>query len=420
MSPRSLQASLVVSLLCAAMGAAACSSHHQPTSDTSSSIPGTPASSGLSSPGAAASTSSDPSDGSPTGTTPTGTTSTGTTTGATTAGTTPTISAAGGPVPAGFQPTSVTFVSTSKGFALGVVPCDAGNCTTLVTTADGGAHWAFVATVPAALAGRSAAIGKVRFANASDGWVFGPELWSTHDGGIRWTHVATAASTVDVEASGGTAYALVGAKLLRTSVSADNWAPVPGVVLAGAGGSIALHGHAGWVVGRGGPGATKLFTSPDGETWHSLADPCASSGNDWALAGVAPVDNSSIFLLCVGDAGAGSQSKKVLYSGDAGLHATVTAADPPRGGDANGFAAATARVVAVAAQSGASEVYRSGDAGASWQLPLQQGDGGIGYFDLGFTTATQGVAVYGQPGSQATTKLLMTHDAGASWAPVTF
>ena len=88
----------------------------------------------------------------------------------------------------------------------------------------------------------------------------------------------------------------------------------------------------------------------------------------------------------------------------------VTAADPPRGGIASGIAAASDAVIAIPASSGASEVYRSGDAGKTWQTPLQQGDGGVGYFDVGFTTATQGVAVYGQAWRTGTpaSELLMT------------
>jgi len=406
MKPRSLQVSLIVSVLCAATGASACSSHQHPSDARTSAV-------ASGSPSAVASTTAASSASASASTTPT-------------TPTTPTpaasqASSAGHlqPVPAAFEPASVTFVSASRGFALGVTPCNAGTCTTLVSTADGGGHWSFVATVPAPFGGASSAVAKVRFATADDGWVFGPELWSTHDGGIRWTHVATAGPTADVEASGGMAYALVGRNLLRTKVSSDAWTPVPGVTIGSGAGSIALHAHAGWVVTGGDPDSTKLFTSPDGAAWHAVADPCTSLGTDWALSGVAPVDSSSIFLLCVGQPGAGSESKKVLYSTDGGLHALPTATDPPRGGDANGVAAASSSVVAVAARSGASEVYRSGDTGTSWQSPLQQGDGGVGFFDLGFTTATQGVVVYGQPGSGAA-KLLMTHDAGVTWAHVSF
>lgn len=322
-------------------------------------------------------------------------------------------------VPAAFAPQSVTFVSPSAGFALGAAPCEKGSCTTLVATTDAGKTWSLVAELSPSLVGDDPAVSKVRFATATDGWVFGPQLWSTHDGGKSWRQITESQPVSDVEAAAGVAYALAGDQLLRTSVGADSWQNVRQV---GQSATMALHGHAIWVVMGGGPGATKLLTSPDGATWQTLADPCAKLGSDWALSGVAPVTTAHVYLLCGGGAGAGSESKKVLFSTDAGKTAHPTATDPPRGGIANGIAAASDSVVAVSALSGASEVYRTGDGGKTWQTPLQQGDGGVGYFDVGFTTATQGVAIYGQParGGTPAPTLLMTHDAGATWSAVHF
>lgn len=254
----------------------------------------------------------------------------------------------------------------------------------------------------------------IRFANLRDGWAFGPQLWSTHDGGKTWRNIGESAAVSDVEASDGRAYAIVGSQLLRTPAGSDSWTAVPGAPQGGR--SIALHGGAVWIT----TGSGQLATSTDGATWRTLNSACGSAGTQWQLAGVAPVDASRVYLLCAGGVGAGNEDKKVLYSTDGGVHATPTNVDPPRGGDINGFAAASPTIVAVSARSGASFVYRSGDAGHSWQTVLQQGDGGVGYFDLGFTTSSQGVVVYGRPGTGVTTTLLMTHDGGASWAPVTF
>jgi hypothetical protein len=325
-----------------------------------------------------------------------------------------------GAVPAGFAPQSVTFVSASDGFTLGAAPCSKGSCATLVATHDGGSSWHSVGQLPPSLVGDNPAISKVRFATLHDGWAFGPQLWSTHDGGNTWRQIIEPQAVSDVEAAGGVAYAIVGGQLERTAVAADSWQTVKQLDKSA---TMALHGHAVWIVeGVGAPGTTKLLTSADGAAWQLLPDPCASLGSDWALSSVAPVSTTHVYLLCGGGVGAGSESKKLMFSIDGGHTANATMADPPRGGIAGGVAAASDSVVTVTALSGASEVYRSGDAGKTWQSPLQQGDGGVGYFDVGFTTATQGVAIYGRASmpDAPTPELLMSHDAGATWSVVHF
>ena len=311
---------------------------------------------------------------------------------------------------------------------LGAQTCATGTCTTLASTINGGSTWTYVGPGPAAVTGPSPAVSKVRFATTKDGWAFGPQLWSTHDGGRSWTSQATPGPVSDVEASGGVAYALEascgtepcvqGDRLLQTPVASDAWTAISSPKLADGPGSLAPHGNTVWVVVNGG-GTSTFDMVVGGTSWHRLANPCAAAGADLALAGVAPVSTTQLFELCAGDPGAGSETKVVLFSSDGGANATATSAAPARGGIASGIAAASTAVVAVPAASGASYVYRSADGGHTWGTPLSQGDGGVGYFDVGFTTATQGVAVYGSP-AQGNSSLLMTHDAGATWKPVTF
>jgi photosystem II stability/assembly factor-like uncharacterized protein len=327
-------------------------------------------------------------------------------------------------------------VSATQGFVLGAQACTgascgqgciSGSCATLATSIDAGKTWTNVGIVPAALTN---AITKVRFATASDGWAFGPQLWSTHDGGHTWSQITMAGPVSDVEASGGVAYALVascgtppciqGDRLLKTTVSTDGWTAISGPALPDGGGSVSPHGNVVWVVVNGG-GSSTFDMITGGNSWHRLANPCTSAGTDLSLVGVAPVSASAMFLLCAGNPGAGSEDKVVLFSSDGGAHAAATSAAPSRGGIATGIAAASTAVVAVPAASGASFVYRSADGGHTWGTPLTQGDGGVGYYDVGFTTSTQGVAVYGNPAvGNAATSLLMTYDAGATWKPVTF
>jgi photosystem II stability/assembly factor-like uncharacterized protein len=55
----------------------------------------------------------------------------------------------------------------------------------------------------------------------------------------------------------------------------------------------------------------------------------------------------------------------------------------------------------------------------------QHDDGGAGWADLGFTTATDGVVVYGPADSDGNStqrpgQLMLTDDAGATWYRVRF
>ena len=91
------------------------------------------------------------------------------------------------------------------------------------------------------------------------------------------------------------------------------------------------------------------------------------------------------------------------------------------------IAAASATTLVVASRSAASFLYRSTDGGRTWVAAVTFLDGGVGLTDLGFTTATQGVVIHGRPTSAGSTnnastpdQLLMTHDSGATWQPVSF
>jgi photosystem II stability/assembly factor-like uncharacterized protein len=317
-----------------------------------------------------------------------------------------------------FHPGSVTFVSADDGFVIGAATCSTGTCTMLAKTTDGGHSWSAVGVVPVAIAGASADVSKVRFADSLDGWAFGPQLWSTHDGGHTWHQIAESSAVSDVEAAAGVVYANVGTTLERSTVSSDSFAAVSGAP-AGSG-LIVLHGKAVWLLYSS--GAHDYSVSSDGVSWRTVADPCAAEPDQLGLAGVAPVTASSVYLLCAGDAGAGSVTKAVLYSTDGGIHGTATTTAPSRGGDPAGIAAASTAIVVVPAQSGASWIYRTSDGGHTWAAALDKGDGGVGFSDVGFTTPTQGVAMYGRPDgmSGSPSALLMTRDAGTTWTAVSF
>ena len=86
----------------------------------------------------------------------------------------------------------LSWVSTTDGWALAAQPCTTGTCARLAQTSDGGAHWQALPSPPAHLqdgtvdCSKLACVGQVRFASPTVGYLYGPALLMTTDGGRSW------------------------------------------------------------------------------------------------------------------------------------------------------------------------------------------------------------------------------------------
>jgi hypothetical protein len=199
---------------------------------------------------------------------------------------------------------SVTATSTRTFVVLGGVggPCPSG-CLRLARSGDAGRTFAALpvpsqigqtGTVPT-----SDGVQGVRFGSADDGWLFGGDLWSSHDGGHSWSHLSMPGPVVRLEAAAGSAWALVGGSgddlhLWTSSVKDDSWARVPGVTVTGPadlsvqGDRVVVLGAQDsrlWVGGRGGfaehpspcPGATSVRLSSVGSIWATCGTGMSAS-----------------------------------------------------------------------------------------------------------------------------------------------
>jgi SecDF, P1 head subdomain/Photosynthesis system II assembly factor YCF48 len=347
-------------------------------------------------------------------------------------GTPPAVSATPAPsaVAGTVQPTSVSFIDSQTGWVLGTVACGAAACATVAETIDGGATWQRVSSPAVSLddlAGHGSA-GRILFANARDGWVFGGAgIWATHDGGTSWHQVSlpgwsTDARVADVGLAGDRVMALVltgstgagtagAAHLLYAPLATDAWIAWPGPFGTAKDAAIAGAGSEAWLWIEGvSPGISgpPLWVSADGGmSWDRRSAPCES--------GLIAVGHLTGLVVCGGGASAGSQEKVVYLSTD-DARSYRRLPNPPAAGDLWSAAAPDHNNLFLGALSGAAFIYRTTDQGATWTTPWT---GNAGYVtDLAFATPDFGAfALVSDPGvpNAPPDELCVSTDGGASW-----
>jgi hypothetical protein len=332
-------------------------------------------------------------------------------------------------VPAGFAATSVTWVSPDEGFVLGTAPCAHAPCTSIARTLNRGGSWAGLPApaVPVGAPGQAGVVWGIRFATPEHGFVFGDGLWETADGGEHWGRVASPlGSVLSLAIMRGQVLALVARGLDQTGFLVRR--PLSGAIWTGVANAVATSlldpddliatqaAIAATVVNR-----DVLITGNGGLAITVHAVPCPSQ---YQKPSVAVTSATGLAILCTGEGYTGHTIKQVYVSDDDGAHWAL-AGRPSPDGDGGTIAATTTGQLAIATESAASWLFYSPNAGVSWQIVNQQDDGGQGWADLGFTTATDGVVVRGPADSdgnatQRPGQLLLTDDAGASWYRVSF
>ncbi|HLI24352.1 MAG TPA: hypothetical protein VKU91_05325 [Acidimicrobiales bacterium] len=306
---------------------------------------------------------------------------------------------------------------------LGSAPCPSAVCTSIARTTDGGIQWEGIPAPVAPLAGggeiAGPGVGQLVFADARDGWAYGPALYSTHDGGSTWQRVALpsgATAITSMAAAGGDIFAVAATNngagppmLLRAADSGDSFVSVGNGPPASAP-ALAAAGNRAWALG-----ADSLQVIPaGGGNASTLKDPCPNTGGAGAIAGWS---STQVVVVCAESGGLGSEAKKAFLSANGGSTFTPTSTNPPAQGEVES-AGTNGTTVVVGASSGATDLYATYNEGHSWSTAYADSSGGAPLSDVGFTTTTQGVAIEGVAGTGPQPFLLMTTDGGHSWSRV--
>ena len=321
----------------------------------------------------------------------------------------------------GFEPVSVTYVSERTGWVLGRTPCPGEACrAALLATADAGATWSPLTTpVPVSTDATALARRHVRFANIHDGWVYGPDLLATHDGGAHWAKVDLPGVGADsnvaaLEASGGQVHAAVmdanagDISIMSSPVDRDAWRRSSTRVEVGAGPvpvtQLVLHGRAGWLVevDRTVIGGAELRNGD----WVPWTPPCTRAGGG---AEMAAASNTVLAAMCDEGTWFGPNNGPHLYlSSNGGASFRRAPTQLPSG---TGLAMASPGTLVMVGGGG---LLESVDNGVRWHTVFDD-KRPLAYTDLGFTTPQRGVVIEFDINTLHDGRLLQTSDGGNTW-----
>jgi photosystem II stability/assembly factor-like uncharacterized protein len=215
-------------------------------------------------------------------------------------------------LPTGFQPRALSAISDSVFWVLGTDQCATTNCPPeILRTSDAGRTFHRIPSPPMVfLYGNPSTPGlprvfDIRFADASDGWVFGDQLWATHDGGEHWRQI-NLGFTVDQLEPGANGYvyaafedcSALGSpcvyRLMRSQARSDAWSKIAPPASPAGRPVIGVHGDTLWVMYFNGSPRLAWISHDDGRLWVRGSMPCTPE-----LGGsFDPVSNSVIWAFC--------------------------------------------------------------------------------------------------------------------------
>jgi photosystem II stability/assembly factor-like uncharacterized protein len=339
----------------------------------------------------------------------------------------------------------LTWVNDQTGWALSAAECASGLCPELASTTDGGKTWHPLPNPPASIQNGTvncdavACIVHVRFATTTVGYLYGPALLVTSDGGRSWQREQSLPVEA-LEPTHGRVYRIVydhtGCpgpcdRTLETAPDGSTtWRKVmtiPVTITSNPSAALVLQGSQtiyipiyGNLAAGAGTQQAIIFRSLDaGRTWRQLSDPCGGSGttvND--AVGFTAAAPSFAATLCSPRSGPNDGSGEFIVTSDnagtswgpphpaPGLPEVIAAASPTHLALATGPITGSGSVTYT--------LYVSTDGGSNWTLAVSDPEvldpAGPGSAYLGFEDSLFGRWV-GFEGA-----IWTTEDGGTHWS----
>lgn len=335
-------------------------------------------------------------------------------------------------VPEGFLPASTSWTGPDTGYVLGYSPCAKTWCPALLRTTDGGAHWWRLGAPAMPLPDNhnhvALTVTSARVAYVSDG----VHVRTTRDGGASWHPLGLAGVREPyylskITETGGRIFALLTAygdgrgstRLYSAPAGSPVLVPVPGFAATGGltYGDLAVGG--GLQVALGADyGAEKYWTSRDGVRFTPADAPCPPG----TVASLAGVRDGQVVALCNSSPGSprpGSTERRLRHAPELGGKFGGDAPAPFLG-ITQGFGAASPASATVAAEGGGTGfLHSTADGGRTWTTTVLS-ERGFSLADLDFPGGATGVVVDGQPDAAGGSAVYRSTDAGRTWNEIGF
>lgn len=341
---------------------------------------------------------------------------------------------------------SVAFFNASDGYGL-FTRSNRSSCSLAVApTKDGGRSFAPPSTVTDYSCGNGYPATKVAFDNVGDGFVYGPELFVSHDDGSTWNTAKGFSDVLNVVPLGRSVWALeescsqstgncdVGVE--QSTDGGRSWSTVtlpaqdmtpfaPAMVRTSVSSTLIDIPPLRAVNGSAPSPSLVLRTTDGGRTWQQSSVSCVGLVNF-----VSQAPDGTIWLGCASEPGAGNQAKELVRSFDGG--ATWTAVQCPANtnpasipgcyfsntmdggylGDLVAISSTTAF-----ADGGRNDVLVTRDGGTTWsETNPVIGDMDSGTTGLFFANVEDGWVISGAT-STNNEGLWRTTDGGSTWSP---
>ena len=337
--------------------------------------------------------------------------------------------------------TDIAFVDTTHGYGLLWVHGGSVCSDRVGYTSDGGSHFESTTTVVSWSCDGVQPASALAFDTHGDGFLFGPDLFITHDGGRSWAKSPRTSAVHSVVAFGNSIWVLEGGcgemasatqcptRLRRSDNGGRSWAS--SLAPSGATSLVRTGLTSGYVMAEssGPANAAGSGTSPmwltvnSGATWQSRPIAC------WSFAQVAVwvAPDETLFAVCGGEGGMGAKMKETVRSVDGGRHWSVQSTchlnhvsgvnctpGVPLGGYLGEIdAVSSSRVYLVGDRSSLTET-RNG--GVTWS-PVQPllGDTSDGTLMVNFFSPSEGVVLGFDGRNNDVSTLWTTTDGGERW-----